>query len=134
MKGLWGSLATLRRRLPLPGELGERLACRHVESLGWTVVTRNFRCRSGEVDIVARQPDGATVFIEVKERRDPSHGAAHEAVTSGKRLRVVRAARLYALSHGLWGTPLRFDVIAIEWSEGRPRLRHDRDAFDADGR
>ena len=59
------------------------------------ILARNFRCRSGEVDVVAREGD-VTVFVEVKERRGRSHGEGHESVTFGKRRRIVRAARLYA--------------------------------------
>jgi len=117
-----------------PGAEGEGLACRHLESRGYRILARNFRCRLGEVDVVARQGD-ATVFVEVKERRGSSHGDGHEAVTVGKRRRIVRAARLYAAAHGLSESPLRFDVIAIAWdADGRPCLRHDAGAFDSDGR
>ena len=119
-------------RGPHRGRPGEDLACRHLESAGFAILMRNYRCRSGEVDLVAREGD-TTVFVEVKERHDSSHGEAHESVTFGKRRRLVRAARLYAASHGLEGRPVRFDVVAIDWQEGRPRIRHDRDAFDAGG-
>jgi putative endonuclease len=97
------------------------------------VLCRNYRCRSGEVDIVAREGEGTTVFVEVKERHTESHGEGHEAVTFGKRRRVVRAARLYAAAHGLGEGPLRFDVVSITWTSGRPEIRHDRGAFDSEG-
>jgi putative endonuclease len=114
--------------------VGESLACQHLESRGLQVLTRNFRCRSGEVDVVARDGD-TTVFVEVKERAGSTHGEAWEAVTAGKRRRIVRAARIYAASRGLSESPLRFDVVAIDWTdEGRPRIRHEAAAFDADGR
>lgn len=133
-KALTGFLQRLRAAGPRPGEVGETLACRHLESRGLVVVARNFRCRSGEVDVVARDGD-TTVFVEVKERAGATHGAPCEAVTFGKRRRIVRAARVYAASRGLSESPLRFDVVSIDWSdEGRPRIRHDASAFDADGR
>jgi putative endonuclease len=113
---------------------GEALACRHLERSGFVILARNYRCRSGEVDVVAR--DGAdTVFVEVKERHGASHGEGHEAVTFAKRRRIVRAARLYAASRGLSESPIRFDVISIDWGSGaEPRIRHDRGAFDSEGR
>ena len=84
--------------------------------------------------MVARHGN-ATVFVEVKERRGTSHGEGHEAVTFGKRQRIVRAARLYAAARGLSEAAIRFDVISILWeADGRPRLRHDAGAFDSDGR
>jgi len=123
---------SLRRPSPRPGEEGETAACRYLEAQGFAVLARNFRCRSGEVDVVARKGD-TTVFVEVKERRSESHGQGHEAVTFGKRRRIVRAARLYAAARGLSETPLRFDVVSIDWVDGQPRIRHDPGAFDAGG-
>jgi putative endonuclease len=108
------------------------MASRHLEARGYAILERNFRCRSGEVDIVARLGE-ATVFVEVKERSADSHGAGHEAVTFGKRRRILRAARIYAASRGLSETPLRFDVISIDWASGAPHLRHDEDAFGDEG-
>lgn len=119
---------------PAPGARGARgedLACRHLAARGFSVVERNFRCRGGELDVVAREGD-VTVFVEVKERRDTSRGAGHEAVTLTKRRRIVRAARIYASARGLSEAPLRFDVISIDWSRGTPDLRHDRGAFSLD--
>jgi putative endonuclease len=119
-------------RPPASGREGEDLACRHLEAQGFRILARNWRCRGGELDIVAR--DGAvTVFVEVKDRGDVSHGEGFEAVTIHKRRRVVLAARLYAASHGLGERPLRFDVVSIDRSAGAPRVRHDRDAFTTEG-
>ena len=115
-----------------PGQSGEDLACRHLQAHGYVILTRNFRCRSGEVDVVARQ-GATTVFVEVKERHGASHGEGHEGVTFGKRRRLTRAARLYAAARGLMESPLRFDVVSIDWREGRPHIRHDVDAFTAEG-
>lgn len=130
-EALKGLLGRLRDRVR-SGEAGEDLACAHLRSQGYEILARNYRCRSGEVDIVARHGE-ATVFVEVKERRGASHGEGVEAVTFGKRRRVVRAARLYAASKDVSESELRFDVVSIDWGEGRPRIRHDRGAFDAEG-
>jgi putative endonuclease len=65
------------------GRPGEDLACAHLQGKGLRILARNFRCRSGEVDIVAQDGD-VTVFVEVKERRGRSHGEGFEAVTFGK--------------------------------------------------
>ena len=117
-----------------PGLAGEDLACRHLRAIGYTILARNFRCRSGEVDVVACHGE-ATVFVEVKERSSFRHGDGQEAVTFGKRRRIVRAARIYAARRGLTDAPLRFDVISIAWTpDGHPQLRHEQGAFDADGR
>jgi putative endonuclease len=114
------------------GVAGEDLACRHLEAAGFRILARNFRCRSGEIDIVASEPP-TTVFVEVKDRSSRSHGEGFEAVTFRKRQRIVRAARLFAASRGLSESPLRFDVISIDRTQDPPKLRHDRGAFDVDG-
>lgn len=116
------------------GRAGEDLACLHLKRKGLEIVGRNFRCRSGEVDIIARDGD-VTVFVEVKERHGRSHGEGFEAVTFGKRRRLIRAARIYAASRGISERPIRFDVVSIEWpGEGAdPLIRHDTSAFDSDG-
>ena len=129
-KALTGLIERIRG--PRAGLEGEDLACRHLAAQGYAILARNFRCRSGEVDVVAR--DGAvTVFVEVKHRRGSAHGAGHESVTFGKRRRIVRAARIFASARGLSESPLRFDVVSIDETDGVPHLRHDRGAFDVDG-
>ena len=65
--------------------------------------------------------DGVVVFVEVKERHGDGHGRGFEAVTRGKRLRVIQAARLYASRFGLTEARLRFDVISIDWRDGKAR-------------
>jgi putative endonuclease len=113
---------------PHRGEPGEELACAHLRARGMKVLARNYRCRSGEIDVIA-EDGGTLVFVEVKERRGDSHGSAVEAVTAEKRRRVVRAARVYAATHGRSESPIRFDVLAIDWSAEGPRVRHDAGAF-----
>jgi putative endonuclease len=110
------------------GSGGEDLACAWLERHGYRIVERNWRCRSGEVDVVARLGK-VTVFVEVKERRNAAHGLGIEAVTWSKRQRLIRAARLYAAAKGLTETDLRFDVVSVD---GRD-VRHEPGAFDVDG-
>jgi len=115
------------------GRRGEDLACRHLRRQGLKIVERNYGCRAGEVDIVARDRD-TIVFVEVKERADDSHGGAVEAVTPAKRRRVIKAAQRWASAHGESESLMRFDVVAIDWPDDEPVVRHERGAFDADGR
>lgn len=115
-------------RAARPGRSGEDLAAAYLQRKGMAILARNYRCRAGEIDLVAR--DGAVVvFVEVKERRSESHGTAVEAVTWRKRQRVLRAARVYASVNGLTDAPVRFDVLAIDWVASGPRVRHDAGAF-----
>ena len=119
-----GALA-LRR-----GAEGEEAAFRHLRGLGYVILSRNFKTRSGELDLVAR--DGRTlVFVEVKRRETAGHGSAAEFVSPAKMRRVVAAARIYAAKHGFSESSVRFDVVAIDVIDGRERLRHHKGAFDA---
>jgi putative endonuclease len=111
-----------------PGRRGEDLACDHLRRRGFVILARNYRCRRGELDLVARDGD-VVVFVEVKERRGSSHGTAVEAVTAGKRRRIVSAARVWATLHSLSEAPVRFDVVSIDWGPEGPRVRHDAGAF-----
>ncbi len=95
------------------GARGEDLAASHLKLLGFEILERNFRARSGEIDIVAQ--DGEyIVFVEVKARRPGRFGRAAEQITSAKRRRIVRTARAYIAARGLEGRPCRFDVVAID--------------------
>jgi len=103
-----------RRRL---GAFGERLAAAHLEAKGYRIRARNFRCREGEIDIVAQ--DGETlVFVEVRTRRGDALGGPAESVTAGKEARLVAAATAYVQSLPEPPTDQRIDVVAIQLSPG----------------
>ncbi|HKF00295.1 MAG TPA: YraN family protein [Actinomycetes bacterium] len=93
---------------------GEDLACELLRRQGLTIVERNWRCREGEIDILARG-DGLLVVCEVKTRRGSGYGGAAAAVTAAKQLRLRRLAGAYLRTTP--GAPLsvRFDVVAITW-------------------
>ena len=106
------------------GRLGEDLAARHLESLGYVIVERNWRASveavRGEVDIVARW--GSTlVFCEVKSRRATAFDA-FAAVNWSKQRQLRRLASLY-LAQGRGRVDVRFDVIAVAWPvQGGPAV------------
>ena len=117
-----------RSRIDL-GKTGEDLACRELERRGYAIVARRYRCRRGELDIIAR--DGETVvFVEVKTRHDRAFGPAAGAVGVVKRRRMARLAMDYVLRHRLTNRPCRFDVVAIHVDQERPVLEVFRHAFD----
>lgn len=91
----------------------ERLAGKYLTDKGYNILEYNFRCRSGEIDLIAKR-DGVLVFCEVKYRKDAVKGHPLEAVTVCKQRRICRCALCYLLQKGC-GTdvPCRFDVVGI---------------------
>jgi putative endonuclease len=125
------SMVNTRRAL---GQQGEEWGAAYLVKLGYDIVARNWRTRSGELDIVARDGDWL-VFVEVRARRigrtaaAPLLGRPEESVTPRKQLQLVAMADAY-LFEMPWSGPWRIDVIALEI---RPdgsvaRLNHLRDA------
>lgn len=112
------------------GRRGEDAAAAYLTRIGMRVEARNWRCPSGEVDIVARE-DGTLVLVEVKTRRSERAGTAEEAVSPTKQRKVARLAEAYLASSGEEPPGgVRFDVVAIRvLAEDRALLRHYRSAF-----
>ncbi|MBM7441668.1 YraN family protein [Streptomyces sp. HB132] len=109
------------------GRYGEDLAVRLLADAGMTVLERNWRCRSGEIDIVARDGD-AVVVCEVKTRRAGSFEHPMEAVTRTKADRLRRLAEIWLVGHG--GPPpggVRIDLVGVVLpSRGAPVTEHVR--------
>ena len=99
------------------GKEAEDHACRHLEQEGLRAVTRNFRCRQGEIDLIMEE--GKTlVFVEVRYRLDPRFGSAVESVDARKRARIIMAAKHFLQQHpGTCRRPCRFDVVALGGEE-----------------
>lgn len=113
------------------GVEGERTAARFLKRKGFRIITRGFRTKRGEIDLIAR--DGRTlVFVEVKTRRE---GQPAEAVTPEKQQRLTFAALEFLHRHRLLEQPARFDVIAIVWPHDRqdPAIEHFPNAFEPPG-
>jgi putative endonuclease len=112
------------------GARGEEIAVAFLRGRKFTVVERNFRCKGGEVDIVAR--DGKTfVFVEVKTRRTLSFGPPQASVTPFKQRQISKAALTWLAKNRLHEASARFDVIAILLRDHAvPEIEHIRDAFE----
>lgn len=112
------------------GDRGEELAASFLEKHGIRVVERNFRCKGGEVDIIARDGD-TTVFIEVKTRRNLNYGVPQLAITPFKQRQISKAALTWLAKKRQHNTSARFDVIAILLeSDVTYSIEHIRDAFE----
>ncbi|GAM11431.1 hypothetical protein OR1_03747 [Geobacter sp. OR-1] len=112
------------------GSQGEDLATAFLEWQGYVILERNYRCKGGEVDIVAKE--GKTVvFVEVKTRRTASYGVPQLSVTPFKQRQIMKASLTWLASHRQLEAPARFDVIAIILhGDGEPAFDHIRNAFD----
>jgi putative endonuclease len=115
------------------GRHGEELAARHLEAAGLQILARNWRCRAGELDIVARDA-GALVFVEVKTRSSLACGAPAEAVSPTKAARIRQLAMQWVAAQraegelAAWST-LRFDVVSVLRQHGRFEVTHLKGAF-----
>ncbi|MCU1672157.1 MAG: hypothetical protein JWN77_270 [Frankiales bacterium] len=112
------------------GDYGEDLAAAHLAAAGYEVLARNWRCRDGELDLVARDGD-AVVFVEVKTRSSADFGMPAEAVGHVKARRIRGLACRWLVENRPGGAiQLRFDVVSVVRRRGAaPELVHLRDAF-----
>lgn len=94
-------------------------------------VSRNYRCRRGEIDLVMRDAD-TLVFVEVRRRASRAFGGGLDSVDARKRARIVAAAEHYLMMHRIGDDrPCRFDVVAIDGPPRSAMIEWVRGAFDA---
>ena len=98
------------------GDAAEDAALHYLQQRGLRLLARNYRTPGrggGEIDLIMHAPDGTCVFVEVRQRKNDSHGGAAASVTSTKRRRLVFAAQHYLLRLRE-PPPCRFDVVVLE--------------------
>ncbi|MGV0605558.1 YraN family protein [Mycolicibacterium sp. XJ1904] len=108
------------------GALGEQLAVDHLRSLGLRVLERNWRCRYGELDVIAFDDSARTaVFVEVKTRTSERFGGVEEAVTPQKVRRLRRLAGLWLAAQQTAWSQVRIDVVGVRIGRRRsPEITH----------
>jgi putative endonuclease len=102
------------------GRWGEDLAVKHLEEGGYQIIKRNYRCTSGEMDIVAWKDD-QWVFVEVKTRRGNRFGRPEDAKNQAKADRLVRVSETYLSDESICDANWRIDLVAVEL-DNRGRL------------
>ncbi len=113
------------------GKRGEDLACSYLKRHGLKIIQRNYRQKSGEIDIVCRD-QSYIVFVEVKTRKSLRYGLPYEAVTQKKQAQISRVALDYLTRHKCLNHAVRFDVVSIVVTgDGNADIEHLRDCFDA---
>ncbi len=110
------------------GRAGERLAVAHLKKNGYKIIETNYRCRGGEIDIIARHRS-TLVFIEVKARSSDLFGSPFEAVNAAKQVRIINAAKAYLAERNAGGVAVRFDVVGVFLDREPPLVEIIADAF-----
>jgi putative endonuclease len=124
-----GSARTWRQRL---GRQAEVAAAAYLEAQGARILLRNYRCRCGELDIVALLEQGELAIVEVRTRSSSAYGGAAESVDACKRQRLVRAASLLLQQRrDLARLRVRFDVIVVREPFGAAHIEWIKHAFSA---
>jgi len=113
------------------GDKGEKLAEDFLKRKGFNIIQRNYRCKLGEIDIIAEQDD-VIVFVEVRTKRTESFGIPQSSITSGKISRITKTALSYIQEKELFDRSCRFDVIAITFPQKskEPNIEHIENAFE----
>lgn len=108
------------------GALGEQLAVEHLRGLGLQILARNWRCRYGELDVIAADLSSNTaIFVEVKTRTGDGFGGLAEAVTAEKVRRLRRLASLWLAEQQTRWAAIRIDVVGVRVGRRRtPEISH----------
>jgi len=111
------------------GTFGEWVAVRALKNAGYKILDINYRCKLGEIDVIARE-GGTLVFVEVKARRSNRFGNPKMAVTQKKQRKVSMVALEYLKRNGISDEKARFDVVAVSLRSSQPDVEIIRNAFD----
>ena len=117
-------------RTKAAGDRGEAEVARYLRKKGYTLLASQWRCRFGELDLVARDRRGTVCFVEVKLRSTGSIGLPREFVDARKQERLRTAAAAYLSTHNI-DAPARFDVAEVyAETDGSLRVEYLEDAFE----
>jgi putative endonuclease len=110
------------------GKLGEQSACDFLRHKGYKIIIQNYRCKMGEIDIIAEK-SGEIVFVEVKTRTNVLYGSPAEAVNYRKQQKILRTALCYLSRLPNSNVRCRFDILEILMYEGQFHYNHIINAF-----
>ena len=105
------------------GIIGEKVACDYLKNKGYTIIERNFRCKMGEIDIIAKDKK-ELVFIEVKTRTSDIYGKPVEAVNTQKQKHLLNTIKYYLYSKHLENEFVRIDVIEVYFNNDTYKINH----------
>jgi len=114
----------------LLGQWGEKTSEKFLKRKGLKTLTRNFSCKTGEIDLVMVDSDGSIVFVEVRTKANEEFADVEDSITSAKKTRLKKTARYFLASNDIQDRPCRFDIVTIVLGQsGRPQIRHYENAF-----
>lgn len=105
------------------GRRGEDIAALFLTGKGYQIIERNWRCPTGELDLIAHDHD-TLVFVEVRSRSGLRFGLAEESITPVKQARLVELAQTYIQEKALAAQRWRIDVVAVQLGRGLPQINH----------
>ena len=112
------------------GLTGENLAVKYLKENNYKIIKRNFRCRQGEIDIIAYdKTNKELVFVEVKTRSNTKFGRPSEAVQNLKQKHIKKVAQYYNYNFGIKNQAIRFDVIEVFLNDNNYKVEHIIQAF-----
>ncbi len=110
------------------GKIGEEEVCKYLVKNNYEILNRNFLCKCGEIDIVAKEKD-EYVFIEVKTRMSKKFGVPAEAVDINKQKHIINATRYYTYINSLENKNIRFDVVEVYLNKNNKLINHIKNTF-----
>ncbi len=110
------------------GKRGEETAADYLAGKGYRIIDRNYKCRVGELDIIAMEGE-TLIFIEVKTRKDLSYGLPCESITATKKWHISRAVGYYTAIHKLEDLNMRIDVVEVLATKAGMYIHHIKDAI-----
>lgn len=108
------------------GKKGEEIASKYLNDNGYEVIKQNFRCKLGEIDLIAIK-NNTIIFVEVKTRSNTKFGTPEQAVNSNKRKHILRTSQVFLAQNRLNNYDLRFDVISVYMNGDIYKIEHFED-------
>ena len=119
---LWRITNILKNKQEI-GKIGEDIACSYLEKNNYKIICRNYRAKTGEIDIIARDVTKEIVFIEVKTRQNLKYGYPIDAINKQKLIHICKTATLFSLLNKLENNNIRFDAIEVYISNKKAKIR-----------
>ena len=112
------------------GRWGEKRCEKFLNTKGLKTLTRNFSCKTGELDLVMVDTNGTVVFVEVRTKAGSDFATPEDSITKPKKTRLLRTARYFLTTNNIQDRPFRFDIVTIVLEEsGKPKINYYKNAF-----